>query len=64
MMKVKTLDGPDLDLTQEMIGSLKMSLSGSVLFPGEPGYDNSRTVWNAMIDKKPALIVRKICAGT
>jgi len=61
MMKVRTLDGPDIDLTQDVIGGLKMSLSGSVLVPGEPGYADSSSVWNAMIDKKPALVV--LCLG-
>ena len=60
-MKVKTLDGPDFDLTQDLIGGLKMSLMGSLLVPGEPGYVNSSTVWNAMIDKKPAIVV--LCLG-
>jgi FAD/FMN-containing dehydrogenase len=36
-------------------------LRGSLLRPGDPGYDQSRQIWNAMIDKRPAMIVR--CAG-
>jgi FAD/FMN-containing dehydrogenase len=31
-------------------------------FPGEPGYEQARTLWNAMIDKHPAAVIR--AAGT
>jgi FAD/FMN-containing dehydrogenase len=37
---------------------LQASISGAVLHPGAPGYDEARTIWNAMIDRRPALIVR------
>lgn len=43
------------------IESLKNSLRGQLLLPGEDGYEQARTLWNGMIDKRPALIVR--CAG-
>jgi hypothetical protein len=37
---------------------LRRSFSGDVLTPGEVAYDDARTIWNAMVDKKPALIAR------
>jgi FAD/FMN-containing dehydrogenase len=40
---------------------LESSLRGAVLRPGGDDYDLARRVFNAMIDRRPALIVR--CAG-
>jgi FAD/FMN-containing dehydrogenase len=43
------------------IGELRATLRGPLLQPGDPGYDTARTIDNAMIDRRPALIAR--CAG-
>jgi FAD/FMN-containing dehydrogenase len=40
------------------IDALRAQLGGMVFLPGEPEHDASRRIWNAMIDKRPALIVR------
>ena len=45
-----------------LVRELQKSLSGDVLALGEPGYDEARAIWNAMVDKKPAVIAR--CATT
>ena len=34
---------------------------GDLIRPADPGYDDARSVWNGMIDKRPALIAR--CRG-
>jgi FAD/FMN-containing dehydrogenase len=55
-----SLDTPalvDVDL-----GELKNGLGGTLLTPESPGYDEARSIWNAMIDRRPGLIVQ--CTDT
>jgi FAD/FMN-containing dehydrogenase len=40
------------------IRELDTDLSGSVVGPEDPDYETARRIWNAAIDKRPALIVR------
>ena len=40
---------------------LRTAVRGAVLCPGQDGYDTARTIPNAMIDRRPALIAR--CTG-
>lgn len=49
-------------LTKGQFNELKGLLRGELLEANDAGYDDARAVWNAMIDRRPALIVR--CAGT
>jgi FAD/FMN-containing dehydrogenase len=43
------------------VEQLRGQLRGELITPESPAYDNARRVWNGMIDKRPAAIVR--CAG-
>ena len=43
------------------ITSLQSQFRGEILTPGSAGYDDSRKIWNAMIDRRPAAIAR--CTG-
>jgi FAD/FMN-containing dehydrogenase len=43
------------------IEEFKAGFRGEVLVQGDAGYDDARTIWNAMIDRKPAIIAR--CLG-
>ena len=49
------------NLASSAIEGLKGGIGGQVLQRNDPGYEEARRIWNAMIDRRPALIVR--CAG-
>jgi FAD/FMN-containing dehydrogenase len=61
-VNVTNMRGRSITLDAEAITRLGARLRGELLTPGDPGYDETRRVWNATIDRKPALIAR--CAGT
>ena len=49
-------------LQQNSLSDLRASFSGELVLPGDASYDDARKIWNAMIDKRPALIIR--CSDT
>lgn len=46
----------------EAVERLRAAMRGWLLEPADTGYDQARSIWNAMIDRRPGLIAR--CAGT
>lgn len=40
------------------IEELKSGFKGEILLPNDGAYENARKIWNAMIDKRPAIIAR------
>lgn len=60
-MRVTTVDGGEIDLGLDVLNGWKARLRGPVLAPGDAGYEDSRTVWNSMIERRPAIIAR--CLG-
>ncbi|HUF86669.1 MAG TPA: FAD-dependent oxidoreductase, partial [Thermohalobaculum sp.] len=57
-MNVQTRPAPEPIPDSAAVEWLRSALRGEALLPGDPGYDAARAVWNAMIDRRPALIVR------
>ena len=45
-------------LNQNSIQEFKATLRGGLIEPQDPGYDDARKVYNAMISKRPRMIVR------
>ncbi len=57
-LRAVKLSGAETTIERAAVQNLRASLSGTLLVPGEEGYESARHVWNGMIDKHPALIAR------
>jgi FAD/FMN-containing dehydrogenase len=44
--------------SNEKIETLKNNVKGQIVLPDDPNYDEVREIWNAMIDRRPAVIVQ------
>jgi FAD/FMN-containing dehydrogenase len=45
-------------LLTEKINTLKTKVKGHIVLPADPNYDEVREIWNATIDRRPAIIVQ------
>ena len=59
----QTIDGTTTTIGQDEIDAFASDLGGEAIAPGSPGYDEGRTLWNAMIDRRPGLIVECVNAA-
>ncbi len=61
-MPLAGLDGNTISLATEALQAFKTTFKGPLLAPDDAAYDETRKLWNAMIDRRPGLIAR--CTGT
>lgn len=45
-------------LTHDDLDALRRQVSGSVVSPDDRDFDRARAVWNAMVDRRPGVVVR------
>jgi len=60
-LEARSLDGTECMLDSKDVDELRTRARGQVLTSIDAEYDTARRIWNAIIDKRPALIVR--CQG-
>src|SRR5512140_1380440 len=60
-IRIRTSQGGETAVGEAAVEALQGSLRGRLVPPGHAEYDQARTIWNGMFDRKPALIAR--CAS-
>jgi FAD/FMN-containing dehydrogenase len=55
---IQTLSGVQRPLSEDRVSELQADLQGSVVTPFGHRYDQARSIWNAMIDRRPAIIAQ------
>lgn len=61
-IELKVADGGRVQVSPEILQAFKAGFAGCMLGPDDAAYEQTRKVWNVMIDRRPGLIVR--CTGT
>ncbi len=60
-LSVRTLSGGSTQIDASTLESFRTGLQGELLTPDQPAYEEARQIWNAMIERRPAAILR--CSG-
>ena len=58
---IAMVSGGAIDFSDQRLAELGMQFRGPVIAPGDPGYEEIRTVENLAIDRRPGLVIR--CSG-
>jgi FAD/FMN-containing dehydrogenase len=59
---VRGLNGGEARLEQSAIDDLRLKLRGPLLLASDAGFEQASSVWNGMITRRPAMVIR--CLGT
>jgi FAD/FMN-containing dehydrogenase len=62
-LAIRLAETPTRIIPAGVAAALRGKMRGPVVLPGDEGYDAARTIWNAMIDRSPALAARCIDAA-
>lgn len=60
MSTIQTDVKKTIGISMDTITALRTKMRGEIIQPGDPQYETARKVYNGMIDKHPALIVRPV----
>lgn len=57
-IKALNLEGKSIHIEKALLDELRTKIRGSLILPEDPTYDETRKIWNAMVDRRPAFIVQ------
>ena len=57
-LKLAGYAGGDVFLSPRDVAALERSLDGAIIQPADAPFDDARMIWNACIDRRPAIIAR------
>ena len=60
---LKTLNGATTSIATEKLAELTSLLTGKLIRNGDADYDEARALWNGMVDRHPALIIRAMATS-
>jgi FAD/FMN-containing dehydrogenase len=62
MIEIAGLEGGRVLLSSQQLGDLESRLDGTLLRPGDPGWDEAILIWNGMAAAVPELVVQPTSA--
>jgi FAD/FMN-containing dehydrogenase len=62
-LRIASLDGGHKTIGESELAALREAVRGQVMTSSSAQYDEARTIWNGMIDRRPAVILRCTTAG-